>query len=130
MAKRIKLGMDWFSWPVWNVDDSGDVNPNKLPISQKLMSDLIAWQKAYNANFNRDCPHESDFPSEKAANSWYKEGIMLWMRMVDELSPYLEYEVFYPFDYQGKKQLFKHPNELPGELRTKWLNDNNTDSQS
>lgn len=120
MVERIKLDMDWCSWPTWGVDESGDFNPKSLPISQELLSDLMAWRKAYQDNYDSSCPEKSDFPNQEAADNWSREGMRLWIRMINELSS-SEYEVFYPFRYHGEMQLFKHPNELPEELRDKWL---------
>lgn len=125
MARKIKLHTEYGGWPIWGVGELANVNPAKLPISQEMIDRLNKWQLAYNSTL-ADYPPDSGFPSVEAREEWYREGIRIWMKLQQELGS--DYEVYYPFTYNGKGQLFK-PDELPDELRTKWLNDDNTDSQ-
>lgn len=118
--KRIKLDVDWFGCPTWDLDSVGDFNPAELPVSQEILSRLSAWQLAFDANFNHDYPPNSGFPSNKARAKWYQEGVKIWLQLQQELGS--NHEVYYSFAYKGKAQLFKL-DELPDELKTKWLND-------
>ncbi|MBF2049792.1 MAG: hypothetical protein IGS54_20900 [Elainella sp. C42_A2020_010] len=121
--KRIKLDVDWFGWPTWDLDSVGDFDPAELPISQEALNRLRAWQLAFDANFNHDYPPDSGFSSEEAREEWYREGIKIWLQLQQELGS--DHEVYYSFTHNGKGQLFKL-DELPDELRDKWLNDSAT----
>jgi hypothetical protein len=106
MVERIKLGMDWGSYPVWGVDDPGDFPPEELPLSQPTIERLKSWQASYNSNLNWDDPMSTPPTSDEQENAFLKEGLSLWQQLIRELSP--EYEVFY--DYYN--QLLKTPQEL------------------
>jgi hypothetical protein len=123
--KKIKLDVDWFGWPTWDLKHGGDFDPAELPVSREILNRLSAWQSAFNATFNYEYPPDSAFSSDEARAEWYQEGIEIWLQLQQELGS--NYEVYYSFSYAGKAQLFKL-DELPDELRIKWLNDGATNS--
>ncbi|MEP0910238.1 hypothetical protein NDI45_04830 [Leptolyngbya sp. GB1-A1] len=49
----------------------------------------------------------------------------MWVQLQQELGS--DYEVYYPFAYNGEGRLFK-VDELPEELRAKWLDGGTADS--
>ncbi len=124
MTKKMKLYCEYGGWPLWGVDEIDNIDPATLPISEGLINRLNQWQSAYNATL-ADYPPESGFPSEEAREQWYREGVEMWVQLQQELGS--DYEVYYPFAYNGEGRLFK-VDELLEELRAKWLDGGTADS--
>ncbi|HEY9908451.1 MAG TPA: hypothetical protein V6D18_12695 [Thermosynechococcaceae cyanobacterium] len=105
IVKRIRLGAEYSCWATWYVDDVGDFNPVKLPISQETLERLNKWQDVFDDTLDHDYPPDSRFPSEEAAKTWSREGIRLWVQLQRELGA--EYEVLKRIYHQEKTQLMK-----------------------
>ena len=93
MTKRIKLMADYESFPLWDVDEVGNLNPDELPLSQETKERLERWADRYDATLNRQDPLASGFasPSEEAA--FEEEGRALWKKLEEELGA--EFRVLY-----------------------------------
>lgn len=100
MSKKIKLMADYDSYPLWDMEDPDNINPNELPLKQETIQSLLNWSKAYDNILNLDDPASSDFSSEREAEKFEKEGIKLWKRLHEELKE--NYQVFYFSEQQGK----------------------------
>lgn len=110
MKIRIKLMADYCAYPLWGLDSEniGDINPESLPLSWSTIQRLEQWSKTYNNILNWEDPASSAFPSQESLEEFEKEGISLWLKLREELTP--EYEVFYKSEIH--KKLFTHPQEL------------------
>lgn len=105
MVKRIRLDVDYYCWPTWNVDDVGDFDPATLPVSQETLDRLIKWQSTFDDTLDHDYPPDSKFSNEEAAQIWSRERTRLWVQLQRELGA--EYEVFQRIYHQGKLQLMR-----------------------
>lgn len=47
MYKRIKLMAYFDCYPLWDMDDVGDIDPAELPLIEKTIARLLEWQKIY-----------------------------------------------------------------------------------
>ena len=100
MYKRIKLMADYKYYPLWDLDDIGDIDPSELPLSSHTIARLLQWQKNYDEIMNWDDPASSDFAKEEDRVAFEREGISLWQQLQKELGD--EYEVRYFSQLQGK----------------------------
>ncbi|ACK66414.1 conserved hypothetical protein [Rippkaea orientalis PCC 8801] len=100
MSKKIKLMADYDSYPLWDMEDPNNIDPNELPLKKETIKHLLNWSNAYNQILNLDDPASSDFSSEIEAEEFEKEGVQLWEQLQKELFP--EYEVFYFSEEQGE----------------------------
>ncbi len=98
--RALKLMADYFSYPLWDVDDPDNVDPASLPLSDGLRARLEAWADTFDAILNDDDPATSDFPSESARRAFDEEGVRLWYGLSAELGP--EYSVSYYSVTQSK----------------------------
>ena len=108
MLKRIKLMPDYDCYPLWDMDDVGEFEPEELPLSVSTVERLLQWQDTYDGILNRDDPASSDFASEEDRVAFEQEGISLWQQLQKELGD--EYEVFYMSELQHK--LLSPPKEV------------------
>jgi hypothetical protein len=111
MAIKIKLMADYGCEPLWWADGDkiGNIDPEKLPLSQATINRLHQWAKAYNLTLNWADPAKStDFPSVESEVAFEEEGISLWKQLQQELAP--NYEVVYFYERLGK--VINHPSEL------------------
>jgi hypothetical protein len=106
MIKRIKLYMDWGSYPTWEVDDVGDFDPEDLPLSRETLDRLKAWQASFNSILNWDDPMSTPPTEPEVEEAFQQEGLSLWKQLRHELGS--EYEVFYEY----YNQLLKEPEQL------------------
>ncbi|MBD1936406.1 hypothetical protein H6F73_03590 [Microcoleus sp. FACHB-68] len=108
MFKRIKLMTDYDCYPLWDIDDPGDIDPSELPLSEETVKRLLQWQQTYEGIMNWDDPHSAGFASEADRVAFEEEGISLWQQLQQELGN--DWEVSYFSELQGK--LLKTPTEL------------------
>ncbi len=47
MSKKIKLMADYQCYPLWDMEEIGNIDPNKLPISIVLKRQLNTWAECY-----------------------------------------------------------------------------------
>jgi hypothetical protein len=72
MTINIKLMADYFSYPLWGLDNDniGDINPHELPLSEETIAKLEQWSQIYNNILNCDDPASSSFKTiEDQANN-------------------------------------------------------------
>ncbi len=100
MLKRIKLMPDYDCFPLWEMDDIGEINPNELPLSQETINRLMKWKKIYDKLLNVKDPASSDFVNEDERIAFEKEGIYLWKQLQKELEN--QYKVYYRSELQNK----------------------------
>lgn len=63
MKKRIKLMAEYFAPPLWILQDGMfiPIEPNKLGLSEGLVSQLNNWAEKYNSKLNLKDPKASSF---------------------------------------------------------------------
>lgn len=96
---------DYDSWCLWDMETPNNIDPNKLPISDDLKSDLSKWTAQYDATLMRDNPIASGFSSDKALNEFVRYGWLLFERLKVELP---ETEFFF-FDESSSSLYDKNP---------------------
>ena len=118
MAKRIKLMAEYSSYPLWSLDasSSGPINPADLPLTKETLFLLQSWSDKYESRLNIHDPAKSNFFSQDERLEFEKEGVRLWLRLREELSPDFEIEYFSeitrkslkdPSELKSKDDLFK-----------------------
>jgi hypothetical protein len=110
MKATIKLWSDYGSWPIWDEDDVGAIDPNDLPLCQETIDRLYSWQASYDSTLNHDFPPSSDFLNKDDEENFEQEGISLWKQLRHELQA--EYQVIYQTCYGGNRYLLNHPDEF------------------
>jgi len=93
MMQRIKLMADFDCYPLWDMDDGGDIDPTDLPLSEGTIERLLNWQNIYDGIIDWDDPASAGFASEKEKMVFEREGISLWKKLQKELGD--EYEIVY-----------------------------------
>lgn len=99
MRPKIKLMADYDCWPLWNVSEVGNVDPETLPLSAVTRQDLANWAQRYDSILNRDNPLESGFETAEAAAAFNEEGWRLWGCLRQELP---DFRFVYFDNDQGK----------------------------
>ena len=84
----IRLMADYESYPLWWHSGShvGNLDPATLPLSSKLVDDLLSWADRYDETYNAADPAESGFPSIAAVKSFDAWGEQLWRQLQTELA--------------------------------------------
>ena len=100
MSKKIKLMAEYHYYPLWDMEDPDNINPNELPLKQDTIKRLLNWSKAYDQILNIDDPAASDFANKEEAEAFEQEGISLWQQLQQQLGS--DYEVFYFSEQQEK----------------------------
>jgi hypothetical protein len=83
----IKLMADYQCYPLWEASPGvvGNIDPDELPISERLREDLALWAEQYNNTLNIGNPAESGFTSDSAKEEFKRMGLELGERLKDEL---------------------------------------------
>lgn len=110
MVQRIKLMADFDCYPLWDMDDGGDIDPTDLPLSKAIIERLLNWQKIYDGIIDWDDPAAAGFASEQEEIAFEREGVCLWQQLQKELGD--EYEIVYFSQLQ--QQVVSHLVELEG----------------
>lgn len=78
---------DYGCYPLWFNDNKqiGNINPETLPISDKLKKNLYEWADEYDKILNQDNPASSDFPTKEDSVNFYQAGLLLQERLQTEL---------------------------------------------
>lgn len=84
---------DYQCYPLWNVEEVGNIDPNKLPISTVLKKHLNSWAECYDETLVIDDPKLSGFKNDKEALAFEEQGRFLWQQLQKELGN--QYEIFY-----------------------------------
>lgn len=84
---KIKLMPDYQCYPLWGMSENnlGNIDPRSLPISEKLISNLMDWAKKYDATLNLEEPINSGFATKEFELAFKKEGEYLLNRLRIEL---------------------------------------------
>jgi hypothetical protein len=90
--RKIKLMADYFCFPLWEVSTEvfGDIDPNTLPISEKLQNQLMQWAAVYDGILNMEDPASTDFKSEDDRRAFEEEGYRLAQALQTELGENFE----------------------------------------
>jgi len=76
-------------WPLWNMsnDPSFDYNidPEDLPISEKLLHDLSAWANSYNDTLDDAYPPDSGFENQELLDAFELDAEDIVNRLRSEL---------------------------------------------
>jgi hypothetical protein len=83
----IKFMPDYGCFPLWETMQEGseNVDPNSLPISASLKSEIDNWASIYDATLNEDDPINSGFKSELEEEEFRHRGMELANRLSSEL---------------------------------------------
>lgn len=78
---------DYQCFPIWDTTAGciKNINPNDLPISSGLKSDLARWTEIYDATLNLDDPANSGFAHPEAECEFQRTGAELGVRLQNEL---------------------------------------------
>ncbi|MEG4066376.1 hypothetical protein QUA42_03320 [Microcoleus sp. Pol11C2] len=93
MYTRIKLMTDYNYYPLWDMDDVGDIDPRELMLSEATIERLLNWQKIYDGIIDWDDPASAGFASTQEEIAFEREGISLWRQLQKELGD--DYEIVY-----------------------------------
>ena len=122
MMQRIKLMADFDCYPLWDMDDGGDIDPTDLPLSEGTIERLLNWQNIYDGIIDWDDPASAGFASKQEEIAFEREGISLWQKVQKELGD--DYQVFYKSQLQQRvlTSVYKSPfsNYLDALLTYKW----------
>lgn len=91
---------DFDCYPLWDMDDVGDIDPAELPLSEQTIARLLAWQKIYDGIIDWDDPASAGFASEEERVAFEREGISLWQQLQKELGD--EYKIVYKSELQRR----------------------------
>lgn len=112
--RALKLLPDYFSYPLWDVENPDNIDPATLPLSEATRARLDAWADAYDSILNQDDPGSSGFATEAAKRAFDEEGARLWHAVSEELGP--EYTVSY-FSVTQRELLPAPPRALQNTSR-------------
>ncbi|MEG4021262.1 hypothetical protein [Microcoleus sp. S13C4] len=100
MMQRIKLMADFDCYPLWDMDDGGDIDPTDLPLREATIERLLNWQNIYDGIMDWDDPASAGFASKQEEIAFEREGISLWQKVQKELGD--DYQVFYKSQLQQR----------------------------
>ena len=83
--RRIRFAADYFAWPLWDVDEGSNLQPDALPLSAALCNRLRAWADEFDATLDLEDPTGSDFPSEESRQEFLRLGEELARAVAAEL---------------------------------------------
>ena len=83
----IKLMPDYGCFPLWEAspDAVGNIDPNTLPISASLVSELDNWAAQYDATLDQENPLQSGFASIEEEHRFAEVGRGLCTKIQKEL---------------------------------------------
>jgi len=87
--RAIKVMPDYGCFPLWHNDDDdvGNIDPESLPISSLLASQLKDWAAEYDETLNQEYPPESCFSSKEIELRFLAKGYELASALNAELGP-------------------------------------------
>jgi hypothetical protein len=66
---------DYSCWPLWlGGGEVGNVDPDELPLTSVLKSELRTWAAAYDATLDQTYPPDSGFATAADQRAWTNEG--------------------------------------------------------
>ncbi len=96
----IKLMADYHCYPLWQMNEAGNLDPDQLPLSTILKKHLKNWTEWYDDTLVTDDPLSSGFKNLRDSVLFEEEGKFLWQQLQRELDE--EYEVFYFSHLKGR----------------------------
>lgn len=79
---------DYDCWPLWNLSDVTNVDPNTLPLSEDTREALCKWAQVYDRTLNQSDPIQSGFETSEKAIAFNQEGWRLWNCVRRELESF------------------------------------------
>ena len=78
---------DYECHPLWHYKNNnvGEINPESLPISSKLISMLSAWAAEYDSTLNQESPVESGFANKESEEVFVAKGCEIASMLKKEL---------------------------------------------
>lgn len=115
MPKNIRLRLEYGCYPLWDIDNPGNLRIENFDISDELKKRLNEWADKYNQWFDIDGvsdktprPPELRKVIREEIAAFDREGASIWLDLREELGE--EYQVVYaPF---GQKKKLNNPEEL------------------
>jgi hypothetical protein len=100
MMKKIKLMAGYNYFPLWDMDEADNLEPEDVSISPTTVERLYSWAKGYDNIINWNEPQEAAFKNASEQEAFEQEGLKLWHQLQLELSPH--YQVYYFSEKQHK----------------------------
>jgi len=93
---RIKIMADYGCWPLWHAGggEVGNIDPQSLPLSDELKSDLNGWAAKLDGALDWDDPGNTKWP-DGFFSEFNREGRELAERLRGELGPCYEVAEMY-----------------------------------
>ena len=76
---------DYECWPLWDMDNLGDIDPDVLPISSSLKKNIDKWRGKYDSTLNWDDPASSGFQSNEEERNFVEQGWEIFHKLQEEL---------------------------------------------
>lgn len=84
--KTLLLMPEFECWCTWEGEaPAKNIDPCDLPISRRLLADLLQWDKAFEDTYNAGYPPDSQFKRPAEAAAFDEEGRALAARLAVEL---------------------------------------------
>lgn len=84
--KNIKLMPDYECWPLWDMDNLGDIDPKELLITETLQEKIENWAKKFDSILDWDDPGNSGgFVTEDEEKLFAEEGWVILEELRKEL---------------------------------------------
>jgi len=96
----LKLMADYDYYPLWQMNEVGNLDPDQLSLSTILKKHLKNWAEWYDETLTVDDPTSSGFKNWRDSLLFEEEGKFLWRQLQEELGT--EYEVFYFSQLKGR----------------------------
>ena len=94
-AEVVRVMADYQSFPLWRPgSDDYNVDPDSLPISAELVTELNGWADDFDATLNADDPAASGFADAAAEGEFAERGMRLARRLGEELGEGYSVEYF------------------------------------
>ncbi len=93
--RAIKLMADYQCYPLLEASPGvvGNIDPEELPISERLRQALTQWAEWYDSTLNLSNPAISGFPSDSDREEFKRKGMELGERLRHELGDGFAVEV-------------------------------------
>ena len=77
---------DYECWPLWDMDNLGDIDPKELPISEFLQHEVESWAKKFDSILDWDDPGNSGgFQTDEEEKLFAEKGWLILAELKKEL---------------------------------------------
>nr|WP_199041925.1 hypothetical protein [Dyella sp. ASV24] len=91
----IKVMADYQCFPLWEASPGvvGNIDPEDLPISLKLKSELLEWASKYDQTLDDDYPPDSGFETPAEEEAFKEQGRQLAKKLKHDLGNQFEVKI-------------------------------------